>query len=178
MAEEQGAAATDEGAFDTLMASLDPPLAVVTTAADGVEAGCVVGFQSQGSIDSPHYAVWLSKANHTYRVGLRSEHFAVHFLTDADHHLAEHFGTRTGEEVDKFHDLEVDHDEHGVPLVTALPNRLLLDRVAVLDDGGDHVCVTMRVRAADTSGRFTPLRLSDADDLDPGHDAEERAVEP
>ena len=44
-------------------------------------AGCLVGFHSQSSIDPRQYAVWLSKANHTYPVALRSELFAVHFLT-------------------------------------------------------------------------------------------------
>ena len=169
--------AVDGDAFDTLMASLDPPMVVVTTAAGDERAGCLIGFHAQSSIADPHYCLWLSKANHTYRVALRSEHFAVHFLGQDDLAMAEHFGTTTGEEVDKFADLEVEADEHGVPLVAALPHRLLLDRVAVRDDGGDHVCVTCRVRDAQAPGRFTPLRLSDADHLEPGHDAEERAVE-
>lgn len=168
---------TDD-AFDTLMASVDPPLVVVTTAADDERAGCLVGFHAQSSIDSEHYSVWLSKANHTYRAGLRAQHFAVHFLTDDDLALAEAFGTRCGAEVDKFADLAVDTDEHGVPLLRALPNRLVLERIAVLDDGGDHVCVTARILSAHAGERFTPLRVSDASDLDPGHPAEDRAVAP
>lgn len=165
-------------AFDTLMASMDTPLVVVTTAAAGEQAGCLVGFHAQSSIEGEHYCLWLSKANHTYRTSLRSAHFAVHFLTDADLEMAERFGTRTGEETDKFAGLDVEIDEHGVPLIKALPNRILLDRLATLDDGGDHVCVTSRVRDARTTGRFTPLRLSDAEHLEPGHAAEERAVSP
>lgn len=168
----------DQDAFETLMASLDPPMVVVTTAVGGDQAGCLVGFHAQSSIDEPHYCLWLSKANHTYRTALRSEHLAVHFLTPDDMAWAEHFGTTTGDEVDTFADVDVELDEHGVPLVTALPHRLLLDRVALLDDGGDHVCVTTRVREAQAPGRFTPLRLSDVDHLEPGHAAEERAVEP
>ncbi|WP_110239411.1 flavin reductase family protein [Nocardioides gilvus] len=167
-----------ETAFDTLMASIDPPLVVVTTAAEDERAGCLVGFHAQSSIDREHYCLWLSKANHTYRTSLRSAHFAVHFLTDADREMAERFGTRTGEETDKFAGLDLESDEHGVPLIKDLPNRILLDRLATLDDGGDHVCVTSLVREARTSGPFTPLRLSDAEGLEPGHAAEERAVRP
>ncbi|WP_319804489.1 flavin reductase family protein [Nocardioides malaquae] len=168
-----------DDAFDTLMASLDPPMAVVTTVAeDGTRAGSLVGFHAQASIEGQHYAVWLSKANHTYLTSLRSAHLALHFLTRDDLAMAERFGTRSGEDTDKFAGLEVEADEHGVPLLTALPHRLLLDRVATLDDGGDHVCVTTRVRSAATSGRFSPLRLSDVDHLEPGHAAEERAVHP
>jgi hypothetical protein len=53
-----------------------------------------------------------------------------------------------------------------------------LERIAMLDDGSDHVCLTTRVCSADTAGAFVPLRVSDAAHLDPGHESEERAVEP
>lgn len=168
----------DTDAFDTIMASLDPPMAVVTTAADGTRAGSLIGFHAQASIEEPHYCLWLSKANHTYRASLRSAHFALHLLTRDDLELARRFGTLSGEETDKFAGLDVEVDEFSVPLLRALPHRLLLDRVATLDDGGDHVCVTTRVRSATTPGPFSPLRLSDVDDLEPGHEAEERAVRP
>ena len=164
--------------FGQLMASLDPPLVVVSTMAEDERAGCLVGFHVQSSIDPEHYCVWLSKANHTYRVGLRASHFAVHFLTDADHDVAERFGTVSGEDTDKFAGLEVDLDPYGVPLLRSCPNRLSLERIALLDDGGDHVCLTTRVTEVHTGGPFTPLRVSDANDLDPGHEADERAIEP
>ena len=47
-------------AFETLMGSADPPLIVLTTAAEGERAGCLVGFHAQSSITPPHYSVWLS----------------------------------------------------------------------------------------------------------------------
>ncbi|WP_313406573.1 flavin reductase [Aeromicrobium sp.] len=167
-----------DDAFDTLMTSVDPPLVVVTTEVDGERAGCLVGFHSQSSIDSGHYSVWLSKANHTYRAALRATHLAVHFLTDRDLALAERFGTQCGAETDKFAGLAIDSDEHGSPLLRECPNRLVLERTAVLDDGGDHVCLTTRVLSAHTGGTFTPLRVSDASHLDPGHPAEARAIHP
>lgn len=167
-----------DDAFETLMESVDPPLIVVTTAAEGEQAGCLVGFHAQSSIDSEHYCLWLSKANHTYRLGLRAKHFAVHFLTDRDLPLAQTFGTQCSAETDKFADLATDTDDHGVPLLRDCPNRLVLERIAVLDDGGDHVCLTTRILSAETGGGFTPLRVSDADGLEPGHPAEARAVHP
>lgn len=153
-------------------------MAVVTTTAEGVRAGSLIGFHAQASIEGQHYCLWLSKANHTYRTSLRSTRFALHFLTGDDLDMAERFGTRSGEDTDKFSGLDVETDEYDVPLLRALPHRLLLDRVATLDDGGDHVCVTTRVRSATTTGHFSPLRLSDVDHLEPGHAAEERAVHP
>ena len=83
------------------MASIDTPMIVVTAAMDDERAGCLVGFHSQSSIEPERIAVWMSKANHTYRVMLRSEHFGVHYLTADDDDLAELFGTLTGDEVDK-----------------------------------------------------------------------------
>src|SRR4051794_475949 len=160
------------------MASLDPPLVVVTTVAEDERAGCLVGFHAQSSIDPEHYCLWLSKANHTYRVALRARHFAVHFLTASDLPLAERFGTQSGEDTDKFAGLDVAVSEYGVPLLDDAPHRITLERIAMLDDGADHVCLTTRVLDAATAGRFTPLRVSDAAHLEAGHDADERAIHP
>lgn len=164
-----------DDAFESLMSSIDAPLVIVTTAVEDERAGCLVGFHSQSSIDSEQYSVWLSKANHTYLLGLRARHLAVHFLTSADLALAEVFGTQCSAETDKFAGLDVDTDDHGIPLLRACPNRLVLERLAVLDDGGDHVCLTTRVVSARSEGGFTPLRVSDAEHLEPSHPAEGRA---
>lgn len=167
-----------DDAFDRLVSSIDPPLIVVTTAVEGERAGCLVGFHVQSGIDPAHYCVWLSKANHTYRVALRASHFAVHFLTSDDLALAERFGTQTGQDTDKFAGLDVEVDPYGVPLLTACPNRITVERIAALDDGGDHLCLTTKVLSACSEEGFGPLRVSDAAHLDPGHAAEERAIQP
>ncbi|AMT94712.1 flavin oxidoreductase [Brevibacterium linens] len=164
--------------LDDLMGSVDSPLIVVTTSAEGERAGCLVGFHSQASIDPEHYCFWLSKANHTYRVALRSERFAVHFLTDVDRESARHFGSLSGMETDKFAGLDFTDTEDGVPLLADLPNRLIVERIAMLDDGSDHVCLTSRVIATEFGQSFTPLRPSQLGDLKPGHGSDERAIRP
>lgn len=163
-----------EDPFDRLMASVDPPLIVLTTSAEEQWAGCLVGFHAQSSITPHHYSIWLSKANHTYRVGLRATHFGIHFLTTDDLEVAELFGTRTGETVDKFRDLPLGTGAGGVPVLRRCPHRLIVRRIAQLDDGGDHVCITTEPVEEHSTGRFTPLRLSDVQHLQPGHDADER----
>ncbi len=165
-------------AFDALMSSLDPPLVVVTTSVDGERAGCVVGFHAQSGIEPGRYCVWLSKANHTYRVALRSTHLAIHFLTKDDLAIAERFGTLTGDDLDKFEGLRVTSGAGDVPLLEDCPNRLVVRRQALLDEGSDHVCVTTQPVAADTSGSFEPLRLSAATHLVPGHENDERHSPP
>lgn len=167
-----------DNAFGRSLASLDAALIVVTTVAEGERAGCVVGFHTRSSIVPQHFSLWLSKANHTYRTALRATHFAAHFLTADDLTMAEAFGTRTGDDTDKFADVDVDIDDHGLPLLRACPNRAVLERITMLDDGGDHVCLTTRVLAAQADGPFVPLRMSDALHLDPGHGSEERAIQP
>src|SRR4051794_18406501 len=161
-------------AFDSLMASLDGPMAVVTTAVAGERAGCLVGFHAQSSIEPPRYCLWLSKANHTYRVALRSTHLAVHYLSSSDMNLARRFGTLTGDTTDKFEGLPWVAGPGGAPILTSCPNRLTVKRIALLDEGGDHVCVVTQSVKADYGGPFEPLRLSHASHLQPGHESEER----
>ena len=146
--------ADDRDVFGTLMSALDNPLVVVTTAEAGERAGCLVGFHAQSSIEPQRYCVWLSKANHTYRVALRATHLAIHFLTADDLPLAELFGDQTGDTVDKFAGLRVSPGPGGVPVLADCPHWLVARRVALLDEGGDHVCVTHRAGGrAEPAGR-------------------------
>jgi flavin reductase (DIM6/NTAB) family NADH-FMN oxidoreductase RutF len=168
----------DRDAFDSLMVSLDSPMAVVTAAAGHERAGCLIGFHAQCSIDPSQHAVWLSKANHTYRVALLATHLGVHLLTEDDRDIAVLFGTVTGDDTDKFAGLTVESGPDGVPLLATCPNRLVVRRVALLDVGGDHVCFVTEPIAAATAGRFRPLRLSAVSDLVAGHEVQERPHPP
>jgi flavin reductase (DIM6/NTAB) family NADH-FMN oxidoreductase RutF len=164
--------------FDSLMTSLDPSMVVATAAAGDERAGCLVGFHSQSSIEPGRYCVWLSKANHTYRVTLLAAHLGIHFLTAGDRQLAELFGTVSGDDVDKFALVEAEVGAEGVPVLAACPHRLVARKTAVLDEGGDHVCVVTEPVEAATAGPFAPLRLSAVADLHPGHDAADRPTPP
>jgi flavin reductase (DIM6/NTAB) family NADH-FMN oxidoreductase RutF len=161
-------------ALAAIAAVLDPPLTIVTAAADGQRAGCLVGFHSQSSIVPGRYSVWLSKANHTYQVAVLSSHLAIHFLTAADMELAERFGTLTGDRADKFAGLAVTAGPGGVPLLDQCASWLAVRRTAILDDGGDHACLAAEPVAASWAEDFRPLLTSDAAHLEPGHDSAER----
>jgi flavin reductase (DIM6/NTAB) family NADH-FMN oxidoreductase RutF len=164
--------------FGPLMSALDPPLIVVTTAEAGEPAGCLVQFHTQSSIQPPRYCVWLSKANHTYRVALRSSYLAVHFLAADDLRLAELFGTKSGDTVDKFAGLETEPGPDGVPLLMPCANRMVTRRLTLLDEGGDHVSFITEPADVHRAGRFTPLRLSRAGHLVAGHGYWERPDPP
>ena len=161
-------------AFDTVMGRLDSPLIVVTTGSADQQAGCVVGFHTQCSIDPVRYAVWVSKANQTYRVALFATHLALHFLDVGDHELAELFGGTTGDDVDKFARCEWQAGPGGVPLLTRCPTRVVIERTSLWDDGSDHVCIVGEPVDASAAPGFTPLRLADAHDITAGHAAQER----
>ena len=164
--------------FDTIMVSLDSPMAVITTAMGDERGGCLVGFHAQSSIDPGRYCVWISKANHTYRIMLRSTHLGVHYLTSGDRELARLFGTLSGDDVDKFSHCETEIGPHGVPVLPRCAHRMVVRRIALLDEGGDHVCVVTEPVDVRSPGPFTPLRLSDVSDLEPGHASEERPDPP
>ena len=158
------------------MADLNPPMVVVTTASAGVRGGCLVGFHSQCSIEPARYSIWLSKANHTFRLAVFADTFAVHLLDEGDRRLAELFGTQTGDTVDKFEQCEWTEGPDGVPLLDECLNRFVARRVALFDDGGDHVCLVVEPTRAERSARFSPLTFQQLRDLEAGHDSDERQV--
>jgi len=136
----QGLDESERAASNELMARLDVPLMVITTSSDDQRAGCVIGFHTQCSIEPMRYAVWLSKANFTYRVSLFATHFALHLLDSADEELAVLFGSTSGDTTDKFAQCEWTPGPCGVPLLARCPNRIVLERTSLWDDGSDHVC--------------------------------------
>jgi flavin reductase (DIM6/NTAB) family NADH-FMN oxidoreductase RutF len=163
-----------EDALKSIVASLDPAMIIVTAAVDDEQAGCLVGFHAQSSIDPERYCVWLSKANHTYRVALRATHLGIHFLTHDDLELAKRFGTKTGDVDDKFAGLNPTTAAGGVPVLSQCPTLWIGERTAILDEGGDHICIVTRALETFSSGPFQPLRLSQTAHLEPGHGTAER----
>ena len=169
---------SDGDAFDRLIAGLDPAMAIVTTVSDNERAGCLIGFHAQCSISPRRYVVWLSKANHTFRVGLHARHFAVHFLPEGSDDLPRLFGTVSGDDVDKFARCAWEPGPGGVPLLRDCPTRFAAERVALLDEGSDHVCLVIAPTQAGLADEFRPLRLSQVAHLQPGHESEERPEPP
>jgi len=166
------------GGAERLVALADPAMVLVTTVAGTERAGCLVGFHTQCSIDPFRYAIWLSKANHTFRVSLLARHWAVHFLDAADLDLAELFGGRTGDQVDKFAACAWQPHATGVPLLDRCPHRLVVRRVALLDEGSDHVCLVTEPIEVHGTGPAAPMRLSRVAHLSPGHEADARPRPP
>lgn len=153
-----------------LTGALDYPMFVVTAAANGERSGCLVGFLTQCSIDPPRFLVCLSRHNHTTRVAKRARVLAVHLLGRDQRPLAEHFGTTTGDDVDKFTRWSWESGPEGTPLLRDCPGRFV-GQVLAQHDLGDHVGFLVDVIEA-SMGAPTPLLTFQAvRDLEPGHGA-------
>ncbi|ATZ28149.1 flavin reductase family protein [Streptomyces lavendulae] len=159
--------------LDPFTDDLDGPVYVVTVAVGAERAGCLVGFASQCSIDPPRFIVWLSVANHTYRVARGAEYLTVHLLRRDDRALAELFGGETGDRVDKFAAVGWLPGEAGSPVLAQLPT-WFTGRIEGCIEGGDHVGFLLAPAAVCRPGDGPPpplLRYRELRNLEPGHPA-------
>jgi flavin reductase (DIM6/NTAB) family NADH-FMN oxidoreductase RutF len=164
----------DIARFDEFMSHVARPMVVVTAIAGTTLAGCLVGFHSQSSIEPPQYAVWISKANRTFRVAALADVFAVHFLEPRNRALAELFGGVTGDDEDKFSECSWHAGPGGVPLLDDCAARIAMRRVALHDAGGDHACFVLEPLMVSAPDSFQPLESTDLGDIVAGHAATER----
>jgi flavin reductase (DIM6/NTAB) family NADH-FMN oxidoreductase RutF len=157
----------DDDTLDPFVDELDYPMYIVTV--DG-PAGCLVGFATQCSIAPPRFLVCLSKQNHTYRAAAGADAVAVHSLSPAERDLAVLFGTRTGDEVDKFARCPWRRGNLGVPILERAP-AWFVGRIVDRLDLGDHEGLLLE--PSDVGGRTpaAPLMFSAVRDLEPGHPA-------
>ncbi len=158
--------------LDAFASGLDTPMFVVTTVRwdTGERAGCLVGFASQCSIDPPRFAVYVSRSNHTHRVALAADLVAVHGLSAAQRDLAELFGTRTGDEIDKFGRCRWLPGPGGVPLLPDCP-RWFVGRILDRAPWGDHTGFLLEPVSAAGEPSPAPLMYSAVADLRAGHPA-------
>ena len=157
-------------AFDEVVGELDYPMLVVTAAAGGEVGGCLVGFATQASIEPPRFLVCLSDKNRTFRIAREARVLGIHFLSTDDGDLVALFGGETGDEVDKFAQVEWRPGLEGAPLLERCRNRFvgrILDRRPV----GDHVSFLLEPIAAERGEKVRPFPFHRAKRIDPGHEA-------
>ena len=153
-----------------LVAELDYPMFIVTVAARGERAGCLVGFATQCSIDPPRFLVCISDKNRTFRVARHAETMVVHLVPEDAGDLAELFGSRTGDETDKFAHCAWSPRADGTPVLEACGNWFAARILERLPTGDHWAFVLDPVEAASDTGegQFTFHR---ARRLEPGHEA-------
>ena len=158
----------DERAFEAIVASIDYPMFIVTTAAGGRCGGCLVGFATQTSINPAEFMVGLSRHNHTYRVAREAAALLVHCPSEDQVALAELFGGHTADEVDKFARCGWSEGPEGLPLLDDCPN-WFAGRIIKRMDVGDHGGFLLQVCAAAHGREARPLRFQQVRHIEPGH---------
>jgi flavin reductase (DIM6/NTAB) family NADH-FMN oxidoreductase RutF len=161
--------ATTDLNFARLMSELDYSMLVVTAAADGQRAGCLVGFATQVSIHPPRFLVCLSVKNRTYRIAVQAKVLVVHFVPAEQSELAELFGGQTGDEIDKFQRVQWRPGPEGTPVVCALENWFagrVLEQLAF----GDHRGFLLEPIAGQDGRGEGSLTFHRAKRIEPGHE--------
>ena len=97
----------------------------------------------------------------------------MHVLRADQLDVAQLFGGETGDEIDKFERCEWTEGPGGVPLLDALPDRFVGQRVDLVDVGADHVCLVLAPVRTDRGGADAGpwLTLQQAEVIPPGHPA-------
>ncbi|GAB3240010.1 flavin reductase family protein [Mycolicibacterium hippocampi] len=158
-------------AFESLVSLLDYPMFIVTTRAGDQQAGCLVGFSSQTSINPPRFLVGLSRRNHTFTVAAEATHLAVHVLPRDELPVARLFGGETGDETDKFARCTWHPGPEGLPILDAAES-WFAGKITHRFDVGDHVGHLLEPMAGSAPDDLRELiSFSDVRDVDPGHDA-------
>src|SRR3954451_9888886 len=157
-------------AVHELIDELDYPMFIVTAAAGGERAGCLVGFATQTSIDPPRFLVCLSVKNHTYRVAQGGDVLGVHLVPAEATALAELFGGETGDEVDKFARVAWHDGPEGVPILDDCDN-WFAGRVVERLDAGDHVAHLLEPIEAEQGTPASMFTFHRAKRIPPGHEA-------
>lgn len=158
-------------AFEKLVGVLNYPMYVVTTAADGVAAGCLVGFASQTSIHPPRFMVGLSRKNHTFRVAADATHLAVHVFGHDHLDVVELFGAQTGDTINKFDRCAWHRGPAGLPILddaAAWFAGEIIERFSL----GDHVGHLLAPMDGSPPRELESwVSFSDVQHLEPGHEA-------
>jgi len=154
--------------FHSVVADLEYPMAIVTTAHGDERAGCLVGFTAQCSIEPPLVMVWLSKRNRTTRVARRADGLLLHFPSRHQGELAAVFGSQSGDEVDKFDQCGWEPGPAGLPLLTDC-TRWVAGRIVERLETGDHVGHLITVFDAAAGEWDGQLGFQAVKNLNPGH---------
>jgi flavin reductase (DIM6/NTAB) family NADH-FMN oxidoreductase RutF len=156
-------------AFHHLIGQLDYPMYIVTAAADGRRAGCLVGFATQCSLKPARLMVCISKANHTHDIAIHASVLAVHFPRGDDLSLARLFGETTGDDIDKFGRCAWHTGPGDVPILEDVRG-WVVGRVLEHSSAGDHAAFLLELTDAQVvMSDHAPLSFRQARDFEPGH---------
>ncbi len=144
----------DKTAFFTMPSGLY----VVSAAADGMRAGCVINTAVQVTSAPPHISVAVNKENVTSGVISSAKAFALTVIDQtADMLYIGNFGFRTSSDYDKFAKYETRETALGMPYVPEHAAALFSCRLIDTVDVGTHLLFIGEVEDAERLSGETPL---------------------
>ncbi len=143
---------------------------IVTVRSDAEASGCLAGFVTQCSIAPARYIVCLSVENRTYAVARGADALAVHLASRAQRGLADLFGSRTGDEVDKFAVAPWTPGPLGTAVLDGLGNWFAATIIGEWPVG-DHHAFLVEPMSWSFNDAEEPLMYHEVSDMEPGHPA-------
>jgi len=128
--------------FIEVMAGVCAPVAVVTTALNGMPHGATVSAFASLSLHPPMVMIALDRASRLVSRVAAAGRFGVNVLASDQSGIAKAFGMRGGR---RFDHVRWQFDQ-GLPRLSATPGWLVCE-VSQLVDGGDHIVVFGAVTA-------------------------------
>lgn len=142
----------------TAFFSMPSGLYVVSAAADGLRAGCVINTAVQVTSMPPRISVAVNKDNVTSGVIASAKAFALTVIDQtADMLYIGNFGFRTSSDYDKFAKYETRETALGMPYVPEHAAALFSCRLIDTVDVGTHLLFIGEVEDAERLGDETPL---------------------
>jgi flavin reductase (DIM6/NTAB) family NADH-FMN oxidoreductase RutF len=152
------------------LGELDYPMFIVTARGGDELAGCLVGFATQCSIDPVRFIVCLSDKNHTFRVAQDADTLGVHAVPEGADELAALFGSKTGDEVDKFAQVSWSDGPGSVPILDDCHN-WFAGRILERTPAGDHWAFLVEPVRGEDDARQGTFMFQEARWIEPGHEA-------
>jgi flavin reductase (DIM6/NTAB) family NADH-FMN oxidoreductase RutF len=118
--------------------------------------------------------VWLSKANHTYRLAREARALAVHWLAPRNRDLAVAAGSVSlDDDPQKMRRVRWHPGPEGAPILDDAPGGVV-GLIEHRHDDGDHMCFVLTpVAAWRNDDLHDVLRFTDVRTIDPGHEADD-----
>jgi 3-hydroxy-9,10-secoandrosta-1,3,5(10)-triene-9,17-dione monooxygenase reductase component len=137
------------------MRMIPQPVTIITTVHDSKLVGITVSSFTSISMNPPVVLVSLSKTAPSFTALMSKGEFIVNLLNKGQDFLGERFAGMHGV-ADKFHDVKVEHNERGLPVLTDSAANIDCD-VTKAVEAGDHMVILATPVSINIKKRSEPL---------------------
>ncbi len=150
----------DGEALRAAMRRVPSPVTVVTAAGTGEARGITIGSFTSVSLDPPLISFNVGHEAQMHALIVRADRFAVHVLSEAQAHLADHFALPDRSGAEQFAPVAYRLDAHGTPILDGALAVFHCARYAVYE-AGDHSLLVGRVLDVEAGAEGLPILYFD-----------------